>query len=206
MKIINLSIGVFILLNSCTSNQKEFVKDMTILYEINDKVSFENKCKLTSTYDDQAPNEVNLKIGSSYTDMLLPGKILFDYDQRVKLTDLDIKGYNLNDANGKLYSLSQDDLLRIGEKSKLSKSLLDGFKSDDLTKFYNQLDTSVRNQFTFKDFNSQLLDFDLKNAKFSGFQLADSILGIGYKNSKNQIVFVYKWNSDSDKVFGFSVE
>ena len=79
MKIINLSIGVFILLNSCTSNQKEFVKDMTILYEINDKVSFENKCKLTSTYDDQAPNEVNLKIGSSYTDMLLPGKILFDY-------------------------------------------------------------------------------------------------------------------------------
>ena len=206
MKAVSVLIGGLIFLNSCTSKQKEFVKDISVIYEINDQVAFENKCRLTSTYDDQTPNEVNLKIGSSYTDMLFPGKILFDYDQRVKLTDLDIKEYHLNDATGKLYSLSQDDLSRIGEKSKLSKSLLDGFKSDDLIKFNNQLDTSGRNQVTFTDFNSQLLDFDLQNAKFSGFQLADSILGIGYKNSENQIVFVYKWNSDSDKVFGFNVE
>jgi len=206
MKTVSLLIGVFILLNSCTSNQKEFIKELAVIKEINDKVAFENKCKLTTDYTNEKPNEIHLKIGNSYNDLLLPGKVLFDYNKRIELTDLNIKEYHLTDIAGKIYDLSNDDLIRIKHKSKISNSLLTDSKSHDLAKFYNQLDTSVKSQIAFNEFNKQILDFNLNDLIFSGFQLADSIIGIGYKNSVNQIVFFYKWDSEDDKIYGYSLE
>lgn len=206
MNIMKLSIGLVILLSSCTSKKKEFIAELTVIKKINDQVAFENKCKLTADYTDEKPYEIHLKIGSPYNDLLFPGKVLFDYNKRIESADLEIKDYHLNDMTGKIYFLSKHDFSQIDKKSKLSKSLLAHFKSGNLTKFYNQLDTSVKSQITFDDFNKQILNFDLNDVKFSGFQLTDSLLGIGYKNSKNQIQFIYKWDSNDDEIYGYSVE
>ncbi|MGV3612222.1 MAG: hypothetical protein ACO1N0_14780 [Fluviicola sp.] len=205
MKVFNLLIVVFII-SSCSSNQSEIAADLTLVNEINEKVAFENRCKLGATFSDQTPDEIKLKIGNSYNNPFYPGKILFDYYNAAELTDLDLKEYHLSDTKEKLYSLSKDDFLHLTKKNELSKSLLTGFKSNDLTKFYNQFDTTVTNKFTLQGFNNQLLEFDFKDAKFSGFQIVDSILGMAYGNSKNQMVLIYKWNSKDNKIYGFSVE
>lgn len=206
MKVFYKLFVVFIVITSCSSNQKEYTENLAVIAKINDKVAFENSCKLTSNYSSLALNEIELKIGNSYSNPLYPGKILFDYYRMVESTDLDIKEYHLNDSKENLYSLSKDDFLHLNQKSKLSESLLSGYKSKDLTKLYNQLDTIVKSKFTFQDFNDQLLKFDLKNIQFSGFQINDSLVEIGYGNSENRIMLVYKWNLDDNKIYGFSIE
>lgn len=206
MKKNSLLIGMIFLLNACTSNQKTFIEELTILKEINDNVSFENKCKLTVDYSDEKPHEIKVTIRNSYNDLLLPGKVLFDFNERILKTDLRIDDYHLNDVSGEVYNLSKLDLAQIKHKAKLSNSLLENFKNNDLTKCYDQLDTSVSNKVNFEDFKRQIRGFQLNHAKFSGFQAADTLLGIGYKSSANQIVFFYRRVSDDDKIYGYSLE
>lgn len=207
MKIKNVMFLGFLLLNSCASEQKEYQKRIEIIYGINDKVAFDNRCKLTSTYTDQKPDRIDLKIGNSYTDLFLPGKILVEYQEKVKKSKLNLREYNLGDLNNeKLYSFTDTDFSMIEQKVNISKSLLVGFESKDLTKLYNALDTMVTNQISFEDFSQQMLNIDLRGAGFSGFQLVDSVLGIGYKNSTNQIVFIYKWNSKDHVLYGVNIE
>lgn len=207
MKIKNVMFCGFLLLNSCASEQKEYQKYIEIINGINDKVAFDNRCKLTSTYTDQEPDRIDLKIGNSYTDLFLPGKILIEYHGRVSKSKLNLREYNLGDLNNeKLYSLTNTDFSMIEQKVNVSKSLLVGFESKDLTKLYNALDTMVTNQISLEDFSQQMLNIDLRGAGFSGFQLVDSVLGIGYKNSTNQIVFIYKWNSKDHVLYGVNIE
>lgn len=197
-------VGCFVLLSSCSSNQKEFSTVVEELQQINDRVAFENKCKLTTTYTDMDKHKLALKIGSPYSGSLVPGKILFDYYQlAIRREKIDITKYTLYDLNNdEIYSLSKDDIEHINYRVNETKFSLE----EDYSNLYNQLDTSITNYVKADEFNQKMSKFDPNDVRFSGFQLVDSMLGIGFKNSIDEIVFIYKWRSQENKLYGISIE
>ena len=197
-------VSSFVLLSSCSSNQKESLTAVEELHQITDRVAFENKCKLAMAYNSLDEHKLALKLRSPYSSSLLPGKILFDYYQlAIGGEKIDIRSYTLYDLNdNELYSLSIDDIEHINYRVNATKFSLE----QDYLNLYNQLDTSITNHVKSKDFDQQMSKFIPKDIRFSGFQLVDSMLGIGFKNSTKEIVYVYKWKSQVNKLYGISIE
>ena len=203
-KIKTFIVGSFVLLSSCSSNQKESLTAIEELHQITDRVAFENKCKLAMGYNALDEHKLALKLRSPYSSNLLPGKILFDYYQlAIRGEKIDITKYVLFDQNdNELYSLSIDDLEHITYRVNATKFSLE----EDYSNLYNLLDTSITNHVEANDFNRKMSKFIPNDVKFSGFQLVDSMLGIGFKNSMKEIVFIYKWKSQRNKLYGISIE